>query len=752
MNETQQRPAAAPGRRITVHKKRHTHRLLAFFVILASLALFAGFGLFLHAVFSGEWPSAKSASAENPVIAVLDDRWTADLAACTTQQQMKTAIDEAVRSAAELHCTALAWTGRDKGGAAFFRDGTKTLETAGAVTMSDKFLSRFDPMQYLVRQAGAAGLPVYLLATDDSGAALAADALGALPEWETALAQKHGLTVLAENAAEESAVLRTYTAADGSVTILRADGDPAVLASAVQSKTEGAYGVMAGDYSALSKDSTRFALYLRYVSGGALPDLTQYWNGKSIGQTLAVSYPTEDNSTVNDASLFLMGTSDPDAELTMNGAAVARYGRDGVWGVLVTLSTGANTFALQNGTAALSYTVNYAKAASGGKVTPAADGTPGTEAIGKKVRITDAIASALGKYGDSSTINETLFKGATAEIKNVVTYTSGSKITHAYQLSTGDYIRAAGCEVADISDTAFTGCTVNTDEAARLTLLQFMGGTPAVYHTWEGSTLKLTFLSASYVGDAPAADGSFLTAASIENGDGQFTLTLTFADAEPLYGWAVNYDAAAGTTSIWLKRTPHLSGDASAPLAGVTVMLDPGHGGDADGAMGSAGSTAPEEKELNLSVAYAAKYRLEQLGATVILTREDDTNPSLGDRVTAMNTQHPDLFLSIHHNSVELTADVNQSTGTEAYWFYDEGKALADNLIGEVCTATGRQNRGSNYGYYYVTRSNICPATLLELGFVTNPAEYEDCADPETIWAEGSAIAAGIYDTVAANG
>ena len=61
-----------------------------------------------------------------------------------------------------------------RGGAAFFRDGTKTLETAGAVTMSDKFLSRFDPMQYLVRQAGAAGLPVYLLATDDSGAALAA--------------------------------------------------------------------------------------------------------------------------------------------------------------------------------------------------------------------------------------------------------------------------------------------------------------------------------------------------------------------------------------------------------------------------------------------------------------------------------------------------------------------------------------------------------------------------------------------------
>ncbi len=755
MNDTQRRAAPQRGRNRAPRRKRGRQRLLAFCIILLALALFAGFCLFLRGVFRGEWPSAVSPAVSEPLTAVLDDAWTAKLAACTTQQQMKNAIDAALDSASALHCTAVAWTARAADGTAFFRDGTKTLPAAGALTAGDRFFSRFDAVQYLVRRADSAGLQVLLLATDDSGSLLSADALADLPAWETALAKKHGLTVIAAQAGDDGAAAGTtlisYAASDGGAGLLRADADPALLASAKQTEGDALHGVILGDLTALQQDGSSAALYLRYVSGGALPDLTQYWDGKALSQTLAVTYPTADNTTVNDSSLFLMGTSDPAADLTLNGAAVARYGTQGVWGVLVTLSEGANAFSLQNGGTALTYTVQYEKPAAV-KVTPAADGTPGTEAVGKKVRITDAIASALSDYGDSSSIRETLYQGATAEITKVVTYTSGAKITHAYQLATGDYIRAASCEVADAADAAFTGCTVNTDEASRSTQLLFTGGTPAVYHSWEGSTLTLTFLSASYTGTAPAADGAFLTGSTVENGDGRFTLTLTFSADEPLYGWAVNYNAADNTTSIWLKRAPHLSADAAAPLAGVTVLLDPGHGGSADGAMGSGGTAAPEEKELNLSAAYAAKYRLEQLGATVLLTREGDTNPSLGDRVTEMNTLHPDFFISIHHNSVELTADVNQSTGTEAYWFYSSGEAFAGNLVDSVASAAGRKARGTDYGYYYVTRSNICPATLLELGFVTNPAEYEACADPDTLWAEGSAIATAVYRTVAANG
>ena len=59
---------------------------------------------------------------------------------------------------------------------------------------------------------------------------------------------------------------------------------------------------------------------------------------------------------------------------------------------------------------------------------------------------------------------------------------------------------------------------------------------------------------------------------------------------------------------------------------------------------------------------------------------------------------------------------------------------------------------GVFYNYYYVTRSNICPSVLLESGFMTDPAEYETCADPATLWDEAGAIALSVLDYISALG
>ncbi|MCI2047298.1 MAG: N-acetylmuramoyl-L-alanine amidase [Faecalibacterium sp.] len=732
-------------------KQKKRSRVLPVLLILAALAIFGAFGLFLRAVLSGEWPEAKTTAVAAPEVVLLDDTWSAQAAACASRKELEAKLDQTLADVKALGANAVALTGCTGGGSALFQDTTKTLSPAASLEAAKAFALPFDAVQYLVRAAAGQGIQVYLLASDGRSA-LGADALASLPEWETRLAEKHGLTILAPQDTG-SALVSVYVPQDAGAAFLRADGNPALLASALQNAADGAAaGVILGSYSTLKTDISAVTLYHAYVSGGALPSLASYQNGKTIAQTLAVTYPTPDNDEVHTAALFLMGTSDPAQPLTLNGSDITRYGTGGVWGILLSLNSGANAFDLANGSATLHYTVNYT-AAAGGTVSPAADGTAGEEAIGKKIQITDAIASALQDAANSSTIGETLYCGATATITGVRTYTSGAKITHAYQLTTGEYVRAASCQIVDVPDAAVSSLDYLNDAGANCATITLPGGTPAVYHNWEDNTLTLTFLSAQCAAGTDAiTNGGWLTGATVENGDGLFKLTLTFPETDPLYGWAVNYDTDANTTTIWLKHTPHLSDAATGPLTGLTVMLDPGHGGDEKGAMGSAGMEAPVEKELNLSAAQAAKYRLEQLGATVILTRGDDTTVTLGQRVTAMNEQHPDLFVSVHHNSVELTNDVNLSTGTEAYWFYDEGEVLADNLIAGVCTATGRQNRGSDYGYYYVTRSNICPATLLELGFVTNPAEYEDCASTRTLWAEGGAIADGIYQTVAANG
>ena len=177
-------------------------------------------------------------------------------------------------------------------------------------------------------------------------------------------------------------------------------------------------------------------------------------------------------------------------------------------------------------------------------------------------------------------------------------------------------------------------------------------------------------------------------------------------------------------------------------------MLDPGHGGTDMGAIGSSVESFPQEKDMNLAEARAAQYRLEQLGATVLMTRSEDVFVELGDRVKLMNNLRPDFFISLHHNSSELTKDLTDLSGTECYWFYTEGKPLAQNLVKRITQASGRPVKGDFYDYFYVTRSNLCPAVLLETGFVCGPKDYELGTDVDVLWAEGAAVAQAILDSI----
>lgn len=82
-------------------------------------------------------------------------------------------------------------------------------------------------------------------------------------------------------------------------------------------------------------------------------------------------------------------------------------------------------------------------------------------------------------------------------------------------------------------------------------------------------------------------------------------------------------------------------------LTGAHVVIDPGHGGRETGAIGPSGVV---EAELNLDVALKTKAELEALGATVVLTRNDDTRVTIETRAAIARALDPLLFISIHHN------------------------------------------------------------------------------------------------------
>lgn len=106
-------------------------------------------------------------------------------------------------------------------------------------------------------------------------------------------------------------------------------------------------------------------------------------------------------------------------------------------------------------------------------------------------------------------------------------------------------------------------------------------------------------------------------------------------------------------------------------VAGAHVVLDPGHGGRETGAVGPNGIV---EKELNLDVARRIARDLEALGATVVLTRTDDTRVTLRTRAEIARALRPLLFVSIHHNGGPTVP--SDLPGTQVY--HQVGVAEAD--------------------------------------------------------------------------
>ncbi|MBO8163878.1 MAG: SH3 domain-containing protein [Brevibacillus sp.] len=153
-------------------------------------------------------------------------------------------------------------------------------------------------------------------------------------------------------------------------------------------------------------------------------------------------------------------------------------------------------------------------------------------------------------------------------------------------------------------------------------------------------------------------------------------------------------------------------------LKGKVIVVDPGHGGEDNGATGSSFSTL--EKVINLQVSKLLKAKLEAAGATVILTRSDDRKVSLKSRVDIAVQNKADLFVSIHHNT-----HPNSLTSGTIVFYYDKGRSskLASLVQSEIVKATNYKNLNARYGNYFVLRENPVVSILAEIAFLSN---YQD--------------------------
>lgn len=178
---------------------------------------------------------------------------------------------------------------------------------------------------------------------------------------------------------------------------------------------------------------------------------------------------------------------------------------------------------------------------------------------------------------------------------------------------------------------------------------------------------------------------------------------------------------SSGETGWVFAEFVAISNPRAVSLAGQVILIDPGHGGRDPGAVGPTGLL---EKEVVLDVSLRVADRLRQAGATVILTRENDSTVSLTERVNLATAANAGIFVSIHTNAHTNTA----IGGTETFFFQHNTFAPASRLLAEyiqreLVRGLGLLDRRVKHGNFHVIREATMPSVLVELAFTSNPQE-----------------------------
>ena len=202
--------------------------------------------------------------------------------------------------------------------------------------------------------------------------------------------------------------------------------------------------------------------------------------------------------------------------------------------------------------------------------------------------------------------------------------------------------------------------------------------------------------------------------------------------------------------------------------AGFVVVIDPGHGGEEEGARGPTGLL---EKDVTLDIARRLKAQLETgYDVEILLTRDDDATVSLDDRTAIANHERADLFVSIHanasrrtrvrgaetyflsyqatddesrvvaaieNNAMGIDAGVQGQAGLEmVLWelaqsaFLKESSALAEMIQDNLNDALDIRNRGIKQAPFRVLMGATMPAVLVEVGIISNSEEEQKLRRP----------------------
>jgi N-acetylmuramoyl-L-alanine amidase len=207
--------------------------------------------------------------------------------------------------------------------------------------------------------------------------------------------------------------------------------------------------------------------------------------------------------------------------------------------------------------------------------------------------------------------------------------------------------------------------------------------------------------------------------------------------------WGYRARYRRGTLALEIRKPPTI--DPQRPLAGRTVVVDPGHP-----PAGATGPTRLYEGEANLAIAFKLKRLLEEEGARVILTRADRSVVRLYDRSDLAELLDAELLISIHNNALPDGVNPFERHGTSVYYFQRHSLDLARALQQSLVQTMGLRDLGFGRASLALVRPTWMPAALTEGAFMMIPDQEAGLRNPTYQEAYARGVLLGIREFLAA--
>ena len=230
-----------------------------------------------------------------------------------------------------------------------------------------------------------------------------------------------------------------------------------------------------------------------------------------------------------------------------------------------------------------------------------------------------------------------------------------------------------------------------------------------------------------------------------------------------------------GILIVWFLVSGAIPADAKQPLFDAyrrIIVLDPGHGGREIGARGADGTL---EKAVAMELAQLIAAELQR-DYKVTLTRTDDYYVDLDNRTALANHLKADLFVSLHTGGsfvygtagpiVYYYQNASKSSSTRAEnptlrgennnmpipWdrlqdrYREKSRILAGMIRSRLSTMNSIENSRVQGAPLAVLQGAHMPAILIEVGYLTNPAEEKNLRNNRFLMNVAAEISKGIED------